>query len=118
MKKLLLSITVLGMFSINAFACEGWKSEYAKLGLKISAYSKTYANYAKGKYNEEKFNTKKEKLLTDIEELKNYVNSTESCSGKENRKIKLQSWISKVIDVIKSNSEEASNLAKQIHDDF
>ena len=118
MKKLLLSVAILGAFSINAFACEGWKSEYFKLASKTTAYGLTYAKYAEGKYSEDKFNGKKERLLKDIEELKSYVNSTESCSGKESRKTKLQSWISKVIDAIKSNSNEASALAKQIKDDF
>jgi len=118
MKKLLLSVTLLGILSTNTFACEGWKSEYATLAWKTTTYSRTYTKYAKGDYSEEKFNSKKEKLLSDIEELKSYVNNTDSCSGKENRKTRLQSWISKVIDVIKNNSDEASALAKQIKDDL
>jgi len=118
MKKLLSSIILLGALSINASACEGWKSEYFKLALKTAAYSVTYTKYAKGDFSEEKFNTKKENLLDDIQELQSYVNRTESCSGKGNRKTRLQSWISKVIDAIKSNSDKASALAKEIKDDF
>ena len=118
MKKLFLSVMILGAFSLNAFACEGWKSEYFKLATKTTAYAVTYTKYAKGKYSEEKFNAKKEKLLTDIKELKSYVDSTDSCEGKESRKTRLQSWISKVIDAIKNNSDKASDLAKEIKNDF
>lgn len=118
MRKLLSSIVLLSVLSISASACEGWKSEYFKLALKTSAYAVTYSKYAKGKFTEEKFTQKKEHLLSDIQELQTYVNSTESCSGKESRKTRLQSWISKVIEAIKNNSDKASALAKEIKNDF
>lgn len=113
-----LSLLLLLMATTNASECEKWKSEYMKLAVKVAAYGVTYTKYANGDYSESKFNKKKRKLLNDVDTLKMYINTTESCLGMDDRKARLQSWTETVTDAIVNNSSRATEIAQQIRDDF
>lgn len=110
------------LHSVAAARCEKWKSEMFRLASATTGYAKIYVDYTSGKLEEARFSKKKQKTVDKIKALRSYVESAKPCDHAddkfEKRQEVLLSWSSKILDLINENEEVASELARQIKDDF
>jgi len=96
MRKIILLVFIL-FFASSGNACEKWKGEMTKLAWESGKYYKLYNDFKNQKIGKTSFLLDAEGIVSEINELSDYVNSTSSCSGEkfETRKNRLVSYISK-----------------------
>lgn len=80
MKKYILT-ALLVLITSNSYACEKWKGELTKLAWESGKYLKLYNNFKNEGIEKAIFIAEAESIISEITELSDYVDSTDSCSG-------------------------------------